>query len=191
MKYTILLILTDGTINDQKRVKEQIVRASMLPVSVIIIGIGNPADNFKFMRELDADKEPLVARLNGIVRKQERDCVQFLACNELNNDPEKITRELLREIPDQITAYFDSKSLKPGPPDPNHQEKFLERKPDTFFSTFTNNMVKQAIKKGADKAAIEKLLSKEKNPDFRPHWMVLNAPKVTDEPGIQLNKIAA
>jgi hypothetical protein len=33
-----------------------------LPVSVIIIGIGNPADNFKFMRELDADKEPLILK---------------------------------------------------------------------------------------------------------------------------------
>ena len=38
---------------------------------------------------------------------------------EFENDPEKVTRELLREIPDQITNYFDSKSLKPGPPDPN------------------------------------------------------------------------
>ena len=56
MKYTILLILTDGTIYDQKKVKEQIIRASKLPVSVIIIGIGKPEDNFKFMRELDADK---------------------------------------------------------------------------------------------------------------------------------------
>ena len=45
---------------------------------------------------------------------QTRDCVQFLACNELDNDPEKITRELLREIPDQITAYFDEKKLIPG-----------------------------------------------------------------------------
>ena len=34
-------------------------------------------------------------------------------------------------------------------------------------------------------------MEKEKNPDFRPEWIVLNAPKVTDEPGIQLNKIAA
>ena len=31
----------------------------------------------------------------------------------------EVIRELLREIPDQITNYFDSKSLKPGPPDPN------------------------------------------------------------------------
>ena len=136
MKYTILLILTDGTINDQKRVKEQIVRASKLPVSVIIIGIGNPADNFKFMRELDADKEPLIARINGKVCAQTRDCVQFLACNELNNDPEKITRELLREIPDQITAYFDGQALIPGEKNEKAQEKFKEnREPDTYFKS--------------------------------------------------------
>lgn len=109
MKYTILLILTDGTVCDNKRVKQQIIRASKLPVSIIIIGIGNPPDNFEFMRKLDADKEPLVLRhKDGSMLYQTRDCVQFLACNELKNDPEKITRELLREIPDQITAYFDS-----------------------------------------------------------------------------------
>jgi hypothetical protein len=51
--------------------------------------------------------------------------------------------------------------------------------------------MKEAVNNGADKKALEKLLSKEKNPDFRPEWMTLNAPKVTDEPGIQLNKIAA
>jgi hypothetical protein len=56
---------------------------------------------------------------------------------------------------------------------------------------FTDNMVKKAVEDGADKAALEKLLNKEKNPEFRPQWMLLNAPKVTDEPGMQLNKIAA
>ena len=44
---------------------------------------------------------------------------------------------------------------------------------------------------GANKTEVEKLLKKEKNPDFRPEWIVRNAPKVTEEPGIQLNRIAA
>ena len=64
MKYTILLILTDGSVvkNDYRKVKEQIIKASKLPVSIIIIGIGDPEDDFHFMRELDADKEPLTIK---------------------------------------------------------------------------------------------------------------------------------
>jgi len=62
MKYTILLILTDGSIADKTRTIREIIRASKLPVSIIIIGIGKPADDFKFMRELDADKKPLYLR---------------------------------------------------------------------------------------------------------------------------------
>jgi hypothetical protein len=114
MKYTILLILTDGDVHkkDKRHTIREIIRASLLPVSFIIIGIGSPADDFAFMRELDADKNPLRAR-NGRGERvtQVRDCVQFLACNELRNDPELITRELLREIPEQITSYFDSRRL--------------------------------------------------------------------------------
>jgi hypothetical protein len=121
MKYTILLILTDGSIVEEIKTKAEIIRASKLPVSIVIVGVGNPEDDFKFMRELDADKSPicLINTNTKETYRQERDCVQFLSCHEYKNDPAKITRELLREIPDQITAYFDSKSLKPGPPDPN------------------------------------------------------------------------
>ena len=110
MKYTIMMILTDGTIVDRSKTKRMIIRASKLPVSIIIIGVGNPADNFEFMRKLDADKEPLLVRdkNTGQINQQTRDCVQFLACKDLKNDPDKITKELLREIPDQITAYYDS-----------------------------------------------------------------------------------
>ena len=68
---------------------------------------------------------------------QTRDCVQFLACNELDNDPEKITRELLREIPDQITAYFDEKKLIPGEKNQDAQEKFKSKEPDTYFPKIT------------------------------------------------------
>jgi len=40
-KYFILLIMTDGDINDFEKTRDQIIFASKLPVSIIIIGIGN------------------------------------------------------------------------------------------------------------------------------------------------------
>ena len=56
-QYTILLILTDGAIHDMQETIDQIVRASGLPLSIIIVGVGNA--NFDSMEQLDADVEPL------------------------------------------------------------------------------------------------------------------------------------
>lgn len=40
-EYMILLILTDGIIHDKEDVKDLLVKCGKLPLSVIIIGIGN------------------------------------------------------------------------------------------------------------------------------------------------------
>lgn len=44
-KYNILLILTDGTIMDEQETIDQIVAASGLPLSIIIVGVGE--DDFE------------------------------------------------------------------------------------------------------------------------------------------------
>lgn len=40
-EYMILLILTDGIIHDKEEVKDLLVKCGRLPLSIIIIGIGN------------------------------------------------------------------------------------------------------------------------------------------------------
>ena len=50
----MLLILTDGQINDMRQTKELIVAASKLPMSIIIVGVGQA--DFEMMEELDSDK---------------------------------------------------------------------------------------------------------------------------------------
>lgn len=40
-QYHIVMILTDGTIHDFEKTKDVICRAATLPVSIIIIGVGN------------------------------------------------------------------------------------------------------------------------------------------------------
>lgn len=59
-KYQVLLILTDGVINDMQETIDEIVRGSSLPLSIIIVGIGNA--DFTAMDMLDADDEPLYSR---------------------------------------------------------------------------------------------------------------------------------
>jgi len=39
-KYNILLIITDGVINDLQDTIDQIVNASRMPLSIIIVGVG-------------------------------------------------------------------------------------------------------------------------------------------------------
>lgn len=52
-QYIILLILTDGAIHDMEATKNSIVKAAGLPLSIIIVGIGN--ENFANMEILDGD----------------------------------------------------------------------------------------------------------------------------------------
>jgi hypothetical protein len=39
--YSIMLIMTDGEIHDMDKTKELLVQATQLPLSVIIVGVGN------------------------------------------------------------------------------------------------------------------------------------------------------
>jgi len=55
--YNILLILTDGEINDMPATKRAIVDLSYEACSIIIVGIGN--ENFANMHELDSDHKAL------------------------------------------------------------------------------------------------------------------------------------
>jgi hypothetical protein len=51
--YHVLLIITDGVIFDMDLTKNEIVECSKLPLSIIIIGVGNA--DFIQMAELNGD----------------------------------------------------------------------------------------------------------------------------------------
>ena len=51
-------MLTDGALTDMEDTKRAIIRASRLPMSLIIVGVGDA--DFDPMRELDADDKELV-----------------------------------------------------------------------------------------------------------------------------------
>lgn len=68
----MLLILTDGEIHDMDQTVQSICSNLRLPISIIIVGVGN--DDFTNMRKLDGDDGSL--NLNGV--KAARDIVQFV-----------------------------------------------------------------------------------------------------------------
>ena len=108
MSYNILMILTDGQINDMNQTIDALVEASFLPISVIIVGIGN--GNFGNMDILDADDNPLI---DSRRRKADRDLVQFVPFNDFKNDPPKLAEQVLEEIPRQVVEYYQHKGIKP------------------------------------------------------------------------------
>ena len=57
MNYVIFILFTDGGIDDLTETIDVIVRGSKLPLSILIIGLGN--EDFSKMNILDADEVPL------------------------------------------------------------------------------------------------------------------------------------
>ncbi|XP_037861949.1 copine-5 isoform X3 [Chlorocebus sabaeus] len=69
-QYSVLLIITDGVISDMAQTKEAIVNAAKLPMSIIIVGVGQA--EFDAMVELDGDD----VRISSRGKLAERDIVQ-------------------------------------------------------------------------------------------------------------------
>ena len=105
--YHILLILSDGIITDMEETIDCIVEASKLPLSIVIVGIGEA--DFENMEFLDDDIITPLVNSNGDIIK--RDIVQFVKFNyfkEKNNiyDSTNLAEEVFKEIPRQIEEYY-------------------------------------------------------------------------------------
>ncbi|CAI5447175.1 unnamed protein product [Caenorhabditis angaria] len=120
-RYQILLIITDGIISDMMNTIKTIINASGLPLSIIIIGVGN--EDFDKMHELDSDNR----LLEQDSRIAQRDIVQFVTLRQfLNNgqgqwlDPDivmrNLAREVLQEIPEQLVGYMKMRGISPRDP---------------------------------------------------------------------------
>lgn len=98
--YQIILILTDGEIHDMGSTKDLLVQHSNLPVSVIIVGIGNA--DFSKMVALDGDG----GLTDSHGKRCPRDIVQFVPFNKFKGNSQALAQEMLREVPKQVTQYF-------------------------------------------------------------------------------------
>ena len=77
----ILFILTDGEIHDKREVIDLLISCNKLPLSVIIVGVGN--GEFEIMKQLDDDDCEMVDS-NG--NRTERDLVQFVEFKKFQNN---------------------------------------------------------------------------------------------------------
>lgn len=79
-QYFTLLIITDGVISDMDETRDAIVQASKLPMSIIIIGVGNA--DFAAMEFLDGDASVLRSSTG---EEAVRDIVQFVPFRDFRN----------------------------------------------------------------------------------------------------------
>lgn len=111
-KYFVLLIITDGVLTDLQETKNALVRASDLPLSVLIVGVG--AADFKQMKILDADNGHRLESSTG--RVATRDIVQFVPLREVHSGQISVVQSLLEELPGQFLTYMRSRGIKPRRP---------------------------------------------------------------------------
>jgi Copine len=113
--YTVLLIITDGQINDMPATKDIIVEGSYLPLSIIIIGAGDC--NFDCMDELDSDDKVdlgLSQLLQGSKKTAARDIVQFVPFRDYIGKPEELAAAVTYELPGQVTSFYRSIGMAPA-----------------------------------------------------------------------------
>mmetsp|Transcript_13222 Transcript_13222/g.21697 ORF Transcript_13222/g.21697 Transcript_13222/m.21697 type:complete len:594 (-) Transcript_13222:28-1809(-) len=94
LKYTVLLILTDGVVNDLESTKKLIVKYRHLPLSFVIVGIGRA--DFTAMNEWN-NQVDLRGRFT------------FVEFRTLQFDPEALSRKALERLPEDVADYFISR----------------------------------------------------------------------------------
>lgn len=109
-KYFVLLIITDGAILDLQDTIAAIVEASYLPLSLLIVGVGNA--DFSAMSILDSDEKKLTTQTGRIAL---RDIVQFVPITA-GISVESAATQLLKELPDQLLSYMKANGVLPSRP---------------------------------------------------------------------------
>uniref|UniRef100_A0A673ICN0 Copine-3 n=1 Tax=Sinocyclocheilus rhinocerous TaxID=307959 RepID=A0A673ICN0_9TELE len=114
-QYCVLLIITDGEITDLDQTRQSIVNSSKLPMSIIIVGVGEA--DFKAMEFLDGDNGVLKSLTGEPVA---RDIVQFVPFKQFASAPkEALAQSVLAEVPNQLVSYFKMRNMAPvTPPSP-------------------------------------------------------------------------
>ncbi|KAL6066275.1 Copine-2 [Balamuthia mandrillaris] len=111
-KYWVLLIITDGIISDMEDTIKEIVDASSLPLSIVIVGVGN--EDFRNMDHLDSDDHLL--RSGKSNKTAQRDIVQFVPFLKfVNRHYSELAAEVLAEIPSQLVQYMEANNIQPQP----------------------------------------------------------------------------
>ncbi|XP_012937974.1 copine-1 [Aplysia californica] len=114
--YYVLLVITDGIINDMDLVVKKLVDASRLPMSVIILGVG-PSD-FTLMEQFhEASHAPLFDTSEKKTADRPNYHFSALKAGALSNGSRTIVvQNALAALSAQVLQYMKMRNITPGPP---------------------------------------------------------------------------
>ena len=99
---------------------DKIIQAASLPLSIIIVGVGNA--DFSNMNRLDGDNG--LYGSNGM--RAQRDIVQFVPFREVGLNGDVLAKELLAELPSQVVQYMTMIGKPPGQFVPPNIEQLIQ-----------------------------------------------------------------
>eukprot|EP01059_Diplonema_ambulator_P010508 TRINITY_DN20531_c0_g1_i1.p1 TRINITY_DN20531_c0_g1~~TRINITY_DN20531_c0_g1_i1.p1 ORF type:complete len:644 (+),score=69.28 TRINITY_DN20531_c0_g1_i1:122-2053(+) len=93
--YQLLIVLTDGDIQDVTETMDAVVDASFLPMSIVIVGMGESKNNFRNVAQL-TDPVRLLSRSVATVKAMKHGVVEFFAFSGYLTRLDEFAREVLR-----------------------------------------------------------------------------------------------
>ena len=107
-QYLVILVLTDGGLQDYPETCDILVQCGRLPLSIIMVGIGK--GDFALMHNID-DNNMLMT--DGKGQRTERDLVTFVDFSKCNYNAGLLAHEVMKELPGQIVSYCKLVGLRP------------------------------------------------------------------------------
>ena len=99
--YNIIFILINSlNINEYQDCVDVFFQASFLPLSFVLIGIGEDDNNFNLIKKLCDENE------NNIGKKRIRNNTLFISIKDFKQNLNKIQDEYLKKIPEQLCEFY-------------------------------------------------------------------------------------
>ena len=108
----ILLIIADGPMADVADTVRSVVRASSLPLSIIIVGVGNA--EFAMAELVDCEGKVLV---DDSGKAAARDTAQFALYRQFEDNIAALAADALKEVPHQIIEFMKAINYLPEIPE--------------------------------------------------------------------------
>ena len=161
---------------------DQIVRGSSLPLSIIIVGVGDA--NFESMDVLDADDTPLYSK--RFKKYMSSDIVQFVPFSEFKHDPRQLAKETLEEVPRQFLDFMNRNNILPKHTY-DEQKAMIKRQlsnksvgsqgaagkeADQHFANLEEKFIQQATEMGYEYTDVKDFIEDKGVPEFDMNLLV-------------------
>ena len=110
-----------------------------------------------------------------------RDIVQFVPFRDVKNDPYRLAKEVLAEVPNQLVSYFASMNIKPNPKKMHDNAMGINinnlmkgkmqqmmKLPENFFMSRRVFMINHLVQRGWDQLQVQAFLDNVGTADEEP-----------------------